>query len=509
MPDVNKKEPPSSYTILKVYQLYLEELKPGSVPLSRIQFRRMWKKSFSEVIIPKTNRFTKCGVCVLLHDQIKSSKTKESKLEWLNDLSEHLELQSGERQKYQYHQNKAEKNPEKYLSVIIDGMDQSKTHLPHWHQISKLEGEYAEFMKTHVTGILSHGANMAMCFIDFLRWPQDANPTMNCLISHFRQLSRKNSHLPPVLYLQLDNCYSDCKNIYIMGFCALLVKVGVFKKVRLSYLMVGHTHEDIDQVTEKKKDDAIDPSLSARLNKVWVSVYDDKLTDEQIERLPCMHNYIDEGSRITPWIDRVKTCRAWAYRLAKSSEKLTEKKKDAIDPSLSARLDKVWVSVYDDKLTDEQIKRLAYMHNCIDEGSRITPWIDRVKTCRAWAYRLAKRDLDEPTPDTSSEWRKSCHRMFDVASLEPTLQAALLAKPVWEKFVEVADLYKKSKLKDMVENKPSRRRSMDIKQTQVYKRTARCFKSLLETFMINVYYKRLVFAVNAYLKLSIEAKKPQ
>ncbi|XP_028516386.1 uncharacterized protein LOC114575537, partial [Exaiptasia diaphana] len=153
-------------------------------------------------------------------------------------------------------------------------------------------------------------------------------------------------------------------------------------------------------------------------------------------------------------------------------KKLTEKKKDAIDPSLSARLDKVWVSVYDDKLTDEQIKRLAYMHNCIDEGSRITPWIDRVKTCRAWAYRLAKRDLDEPTPDTSSEWRKSCHRMFvssekDVASLEPTLQAALLAKPVWEKFVEVADLYKKSKLKDMVENKPSRRRSMDIKQTQI------------------------------------------
>lgn len=51
-----------------------------------------------------------------------------------------------------------------------------------------------------------------------------------------------------MLYLQLDNCYRDCKNIHILGFCALLLKAGVFKKVRLSYLMVGHTREDIDQM---------------------------------------------------------------------------------------------------------------------------------------------------------------------------------------------------------------------------------------------------------------------
>ena len=37
--------------------------------------------------------------------------------------------------------------------------------------------------------------------------------------------------LPPTLYLQLDNCYRDCKNKHILGFCALLVKAGIFRKV--------------------------------------------------------------------------------------------------------------------------------------------------------------------------------------------------------------------------------------------------------------------------------------
>ena len=34
----------------------------------------------------------------------------------------------------------------------------------------------------------------------------------------------------------------------MLVFCALLVQLKFFKKVRLSFLMVGHTHVDIDQV---------------------------------------------------------------------------------------------------------------------------------------------------------------------------------------------------------------------------------------------------------------------
>ena len=35
-----------------------------------------------------------------------------------------------ERQKYYYHQEKSRSEPEKYLTIIINGMDQNKTNVP-------------------------------------------------------------------------------------------------------------------------------------------------------------------------------------------------------------------------------------------------------------------------------------------------------------------------------------------------------------------------------------------
>jgi hypothetical protein len=53
---------------------------------------------------------------------------------------------------------------------------------------------------------------------------------------------------PEVLYLQLDNASSTNKNRFFLFFCALLVAWKLFKKVKVSFLLVGHTHEDIDQL---------------------------------------------------------------------------------------------------------------------------------------------------------------------------------------------------------------------------------------------------------------------
>lgn len=50
-----------------------------------------------------------------------------------------------ERKKYYKHIKKSLKRPDKYLSIIIDGMDQAKTAIPHWVQSSKVE--YNNFKK--------------------------------------------------------------------------------------------------------------------------------------------------------------------------------------------------------------------------------------------------------------------------------------------------------------------------------------------------------------------------
>ena len=59
----------------------------------------------------------------------------------------------------------------------------------------------------------------------------------------------KQNELPffePTLYLQFNNC-GENKNKVLIGFVTDLVWRGMFVKTKLSFLMVGHTHKDIDQ----------------------------------------------------------------------------------------------------------------------------------------------------------------------------------------------------------------------------------------------------------------------
>ena len=52
--------------------------------------------------------------------------------------------------------------------------------------------------------------------------------------------------LPPHLLLQLDNAASDNKNRYVFMFLSLLTALGVFITIEVGFLLMGHTHEDID-----------------------------------------------------------------------------------------------------------------------------------------------------------------------------------------------------------------------------------------------------------------------
>jgi hypothetical protein len=52
--------------------------------------------------------------------------------------------------------------------------------------------------------------------------------------------------LPRKLFLWMDNCVKDNKNCHLLTFLSLLIAHEVFKEVQLGFLVVGHTHEDID-----------------------------------------------------------------------------------------------------------------------------------------------------------------------------------------------------------------------------------------------------------------------
>ena len=68
----------------------------------------------------------------------------------------------------------------------------------------------------------------------------------NLVISTLHRTLLQLKELPPVLYCQLDGGSSN-KCDAVLAYCNWLVVAKRFRKVKTSFLHVGHTHEDIDQ----------------------------------------------------------------------------------------------------------------------------------------------------------------------------------------------------------------------------------------------------------------------
>ena len=52
--------------------------------------------------------------------------------------------------------------------------------------------------------------------------------------------------LPPILNVQMDNATGDNKNRFVFCYWSLLVANKIFREVYVNFMIVGHTHDDID-----------------------------------------------------------------------------------------------------------------------------------------------------------------------------------------------------------------------------------------------------------------------
>ena len=122
---------------------------------------------------------------------------------------------------------------EKFLTLIIDGMDQSKTHLPNTKLIAKSTSSLWR-LRTHITGTILHTkasfSKLIYCFVDLVQYPHDSNLTLTVIINVLTDFARSNP-LPEVLYLQMDNTSRENKNRFVLTFCAALMELQIFKKV--------------------------------------------------------------------------------------------------------------------------------------------------------------------------------------------------------------------------------------------------------------------------------------
>ena len=103
-------------------------------------------------------------------------------------------------------------------------------------------------MKTHLCGILVHDEDLYLDVWIDSHHKHDSNQVITSIMNVINDVrDRRGGLLPLVLCIQADNCGRENKNQYMFAFCASLVGLGYFAEVYLSFLLVGHTHKDIDQ----------------------------------------------------------------------------------------------------------------------------------------------------------------------------------------------------------------------------------------------------------------------
>jgi hypothetical protein len=102
----------------------------------------------------------------------------------------------------------------------------------------------------------------------------DANSTITIIHHVFTHWS---GNLLQVLYLQLDNTSHENKNQIVFGYLSMLDELGIFQKVKVGFLLVGHTHDHIDQmfnhfsVTLKRENVVSLPSLIECIKKSYIT----------------------------------------------------------------------------------------------------------------------------------------------------------------------------------------------------------------------------------------------
>jgi len=246
MPDCDQIHLPD-FTWRSVWKRAVAELGRHRV-ISEKQFTDLAKTgTLSRIKIRRSKRFSKCEHCVRLKELIKQS-VGQRKLFWKTQHDKHNTWQMRERKKQAKHVEKAV-NPDtrhKYMVIEMDNMDNAKTALPRMPRPPKdLDGK--DNLITHVTGVHVPGDENTpfRCYTWHDRFPTGSDTVITILL---KVLSQIEGPLPPTLYLHMDNCWRENKNKYMLAISHLLVHTGVFKKVKMCFLPVGHTHNIVDQM---------------------------------------------------------------------------------------------------------------------------------------------------------------------------------------------------------------------------------------------------------------------
>ena len=193
--------------------------------------------------------FAQCAQCSELKLRLSKATSKVDRDQVRKERTEHLVFQTKMRRAYYAHRELAEQEPETYLSTIADGMDQAKVRVPRFGRESK---SLTHQMDIGLEAALYHGSLRRVWFYLVPHtYKGGSNVTIHCLNESLKGMQKAYQDAkmtwPKIWFLQLDNTTKENKNQYVLAWLQTLVDTQVFQEIYVSFLPVGHTHEDIDQ----------------------------------------------------------------------------------------------------------------------------------------------------------------------------------------------------------------------------------------------------------------------
>jgi hypothetical protein len=213
----------------------------GEPVLEYQAFLRMWASCFPHVKIREFKAVSgKCTTCCLLSE----ARRKQMSLAGRRYLTElhalHRTMYMGERLDYYERRNNAMLMPRFYWSGIGDGMMQAHCVLPHRGNMVAAP----QTLSQHIQGMIAHGRSIEI-YRTFHNVPVTSNLATHCLLLALEKVQREEGRVPDTVYYQIDGGPENTSNA-ALGIAELIIVRGLAKKVVITRLPVGHTHEDID-----------------------------------------------------------------------------------------------------------------------------------------------------------------------------------------------------------------------------------------------------------------------
>lgn len=162
------------------------------------------------------------------------------------EIIQHRDVCQREYDSYAACMRQANADPLHILSLNIDFM--SDCPFPHVPGCSTSFCSNARWtMKT--LGLIDHSHKMKMIYIfPDGTWAHMNNVVCTIITDYIHKVCKEKKIHPDILYLQFDNCVSQNKNETVFACCAMMLTMGWFKDIYISFMLPGHTKSDADQM---------------------------------------------------------------------------------------------------------------------------------------------------------------------------------------------------------------------------------------------------------------------